>query len=89
MSGPAHSRVGDVPSYQPSSDPSYKVGSLKLASSIHGEWKDSLVRGLMDVFDSLVTRPVRCGVSRESQQKGSRGEIRPTTNTLTETDLSR
>ena len=57
MSDPAHSRVGDAPNSQPSSDPSYKMDSLKLTSSIHGEWKDSLVRGLMGVFDSLVARP--------------------------------
>ena len=57
MSDPAHSRVGDVPNSQPSSDPSDRMDSLKLTSSIHGEWKDSLVRGLMGVFDSLVTRP--------------------------------
>ena len=57
MSDPAHSRVGDVPNSQPSSDPSYKMGSFKLTSSIQGEWRDSLVRGLMGVFDSLVARP--------------------------------
>jgi hypothetical protein len=57
MSDPTHSRIGDVPSSQPSADSSDKMASLKLTSSLHGGWKDSFVRGLTGVFDSLVTRP--------------------------------
>ncbi len=57
MSDPAHSHVGDVPSAQPSFDSAVKTASLKLTSSIHSEWKDSFVRGLMGVFESLVTQP--------------------------------
>ena len=57
MSDPTHSRIGDVPGSQPSADSSDKMASLTLTSSIHGEWKASFVRGLMSVFDSLVTRP--------------------------------
>lgn len=57
MSDPKHLRAGDVPSARSSSDASVKMASTKLTSSIHRDWKDSFVRGLMGVFDSLVTQP--------------------------------
>ena len=39
------------------SQPFDKMVSLALKPSIHSEWKDSFVRGLMGIFDSLVAQP--------------------------------